>query len=92
MTSGIFGSDDELLEATALAIRRQADACLDGGSPDGFFDYGSAPTWWAYPMLAFAGLIESERQNLNLRTRPFIVAACRQFWDDFMANHNHGAA
>lgn len=71
----LFETDVQYIEATAVAMRRQADAALDGVE-----DYAGIPPHWAYAMLALAGFMETEVKNLNLRTRAFSTAAARAFW------------
>jgi hypothetical protein len=72
-----FDNDAQRIEAAAVAMRRQADAALDGVR-----DYAGIPPHWAYTMLALAGFMETEVRNHNARTRPFSVAAARAFWRD----------
>mgnify|MGYP006365064575 FL=1 len=70
-----FDNDSQRIEAAAVAMRRQADAALDGVE-----DYAGIPNHWAYTMLALAGFMETEVQNHNARTRPFSTAAACAFW------------
>ena len=75
--AALFDTDDQYIDAAAVAMRRQADAALDGVE-----DYAGIPDHWAYTMLALAGFMETEVRNHNARTRPFSVAAARAFWSD----------
>jgi hypothetical protein len=70
--------DEHLLGLAAECMRRHADAALDGthAIPD-------IPDHWALALLAMAGWLESERETVNGRSRPYALAAARSFiWAD----------
>ncbi len=58
----------------ALAMRHHGDAILDGTHV-----ITDIPETYGYTLLAVAGWLETESQNLNLRTRPYALAIVRSF-------------
>lgn len=71
----MFDSDEDLLSSAALAMRRNADAVLDGSHR-----IEGIPEEWAYALLGMAGWLETEIKNLNLRTRPYAVSIAKSFF------------
>lgn len=67
-------NENEILEHAAFAMRRHADAALDGTHRN-----PNIPEEWAFALLGVAGWLETERQTFSLRTRPYAVSIACSF-------------